>query len=99
MKDQLSRLEGNSEKLVEGSLARLLGEGLSASGVAGQLARAMADGVHKEPDGRSFAPNQFALTLNPKAAEDLLEQAPDIQVQLADGLVRAAKRSGHGSSE
>ena len=99
MKDQLSRLEGHLEKLVEGSLARLLGEGLSASGVAGQLARAMSDGVRKEPGGRSFAPNQFALTLNPQAAQELLEQAPDIQGQLADGLVRAAKRSGYELSE
>src|SRR4030065_271660 len=52
MKDQLSRLEGHLEKLVEGSLARLLGEGLSASGVAGQTAPAMYGGVRKEAGGR-----------------------------------------------
>lgn len=99
MKDQIGRLESQLEKLVEGTLAGLLAEGMSASEVANQLARAMSDGVRSGDDGRSFAPNQFALTLNPKSAEELLAQAPDIQIKLARGLMRAAQRSGYELAE
>jgi hypothetical protein len=59
----------------------------------------MSDGVRKDSGGRSIAPNQFALTLHPRAAQDLVRQAPDIQVQLSEGLVRAAKRSGYELAE
>ncbi len=99
MKDQLIRLEKQLEQLVEGSLARLVGEEVSTPAIASQLARAMADGVRMDEDGRSYAPNQFALTLNPNTAEQLLDQAPDIQANLAKGLLRAARRSGYTIAE
>lgn len=95
MKDQLARLEKQLEVLVEGSLARLLGAEISPSVVAGQLARAMEEVSKQDEQGNSFAPDQYALTLNPDDANLLLNSAPNIHSVLAKGLLEAVRSVGY----
>jgi hypothetical protein len=95
MKDQLARLEKQLELLVEGSLARLLGAEISPSVVAGQLARAMEEVGKQDEQGHSFAPDQYALTLNPDDANLLLDSAPNIHSVLAKGLLEAVRSVGY----
>jgi hypothetical protein len=95
MKDQLARLERQLEVLVEGSLARLLGAELSPSVVAGQLARAMEEVGKQDDQGRSYAPDQYALTLNPEDANFLLNSAPNIHTVLARGLLEVVRSAGY----
>lgn len=95
MREQLSKLEGQFEKLFEGSLARLLGDELSTSSLAAQLARTMSDGVRRNDAGTAFAPNEFAVTLHPDDAEYVLRQVPDIQSTLSDGLGTVAAECGY----
>lgn len=94
MKSQLDRLERNLENMVEGSLASLLGAELSATHVARKLSQAMGQVVKEDQRGREFAPDQYALTLNPKDAETLLREEPQVQQQLSDGLTEAAQDTG-----
>jgi hypothetical protein len=91
MKDQLSRLEQRIEHLIEGSLARWFGARMSAAAVAAQLARAMEDGLKWDEERKAYAPDQFALTLHPADADQLLEQEPDVHARLASALLEAAR--------
>lgn len=95
MNNRLARLEEQIEKLIEGSIARILGGGVSASTVAAQLARSMENSVKWTEEGKAYAPDQFALTLHPKDAETLLEHAPDLHTEMARGLIEAARESGY----
>jgi hypothetical protein len=95
MRAQLSKLEGQLEKLFEGSLAGLLGDEISTGNLTGQLARTMADGVRKDEAGKVFAPNEYALTLNPEDARRVLSHAPDIQSALTEGLAQVASKCGY----
>jgi len=94
MKDKLTRLERQLENLVEDSLTRLLGADISAAAVAADLARAMEDHLRTDASGNSFAPDCYAITLEAGRAARLLKQAPRIQQDLADGILRAARESG-----
>ncbi len=95
MKKALARLEGRIEKLIEGSLARLLGSEISAGQVAAQVARAMWDSIKRDQDGKAYAPDQYALTLHPEEIEKLLKEAPAIRKELADGLLEAARANDY----
>jgi hypothetical protein len=95
MREQLSKLEGHLEKLFEGSLAGLLGDEISTGSLTGQLARTMSDGVRKDDAGNAYAPNEYALTLNPEDAKRVLSLAPDLQAMLTQGLARAASKCGY----
>jgi len=95
MRKELSRLEKQLEKLVEGSLARVFGAGLSASEMGARLARAMDDGVIRDEKGRAHAPDQFALTLHPAEIEQLSEKFSDIIPELSKGLLEAARNAGY----
>jgi hypothetical protein len=95
MRRELSRLEKQLEKLVEGSLSRLLGAGLSASEVSARLARAMEDGIVRDAKGQAHAPDQYALTLNPAEAGELSGAFSDIVPELSKGLLEAARDAGY----
>ncbi len=95
MKEQMVRLERQLESLIESSLSRLFGEQLSANVVAGHVARAMADSIKRDDQGRVYAPDQYALTLHPEAAQELLSRAPDLATKLANGLFTAARDCGY----
>jgi len=94
MKDKLTRLERQLENIVEDSLTRLLGADISAAAVAADLARAMEEHLQTDASGNTFAPDCFAITLESGRAARLLQQAPRIQQDLADGILRAARESG-----
>jgi hypothetical protein len=95
MRKELSRLEKQLEKLVEGSLARLVGSSLSASDVGARLARAMDEGVLRDEKGRAHAPDQYALTLHPSDIEHLRDKVSDIIPELGKGLLEAARNAGY----
>lgn len=95
MLEPLAKLESQLEKLFEGSLARLLREELSTATLASQLARTMVDGVRRDEAGNAYAPNEFALTLNPEDVAKVLEQAPGIQATLSTGLSEVARQCGY----
>lgn len=94
MKAQLDRIERDLEALVEGSLASLLGARLSAGAVASKLTQAMVDVAKDDQNGRTFAPDQFALTLHPTDATKLLREEPEVQDRLSIGLLEAARQGG-----
>lgn len=93
MKEQLDHLERRLEDLVEGSLASLLGARLSAGAVAGKLTRSMAEVAKEDDSGRTYGPDQYALTLNPEDARALLRQEPDVQRKLAEALIEAGREA------
>jgi hypothetical protein len=95
MSNRLKQLEQQIESLVEGSLSRILGGSMSSADVAVQLAQAMEDGVKWDDQGRPVAPDQFALSLYPESAELLLDRAPDLQAEFAQGLLRIARDCGY----
>jgi hypothetical protein len=91
VKDQLSNLEQIFEHLLENSVARIFGEKAPVALFATQLARAMSDGIKRDESGKAHAPDQYALTMNPKDANALLSEAPGIQNQFSDAIVQAAR--------
>jgi hypothetical protein len=95
MSTRLDRLERQIETLVEGSFARMLGTEVSASGIAGQVARAMEDNLKWDEIGKAYAPDQFALTMHPDEADVLLERAPSLHLELAQGLLEVARANGY----
>lgn len=95
MKDQLDRLEIQLERLVEKSITRWLGGKFSSPHISGQLSRAMTDGLRWDDQGNSYAPDRYALTLNPEGAERLLEESPETGSNLSKGLVKAARDCGY----
>jgi hypothetical protein len=94
MNDRLRRLERQLESIVENSLTRLLGADMSASAVAADLARSMEDHLRTDGLGNVHAPDCYAITLEAERARRLLEQAPDIRKDLAQGILRAARENG-----
>jgi len=93
MSDILDRLEQRIEDLVEGSLKRLVGYKISVETLSSQMAHAMLDSVRHGDDGRRYAPDQYALSFHPLDADRLLDIADEIQEQLAEGLLEAARGS------
>jgi hypothetical protein len=89
MKNRLSRFEELAEKLVEGSLSRLLEGGLHPQSVATKLARAMEDYA----DGNT-APDHYIVRVGPKDYEALFATEPDLTRILADHLVLVAEQAG-----
>lgn len=90
MKDLFSRLEKQIERLVEGSIGRILGLKIQPGTMAGQLARAMEGGVRYGQMGKVYAPDRYDLVLHPQAVETLLEQAPELRDDLVKGMLEAA---------
>jgi hypothetical protein len=95
MKEHFSRLEERIEGLVEGALSRLLGAQVQPAMLAGQLARAMSDGVRNGEGEKLLAPDRYALTFNQAAVEMLLEKIPDLLDELAAGLLSIVRESGY----
>ncbi len=75
-------------------MTRLLGGDMSASTVAADLARSMEDHLRTDGLGNVYAPDCYAITLEAPRARRLLEQAPDICKDLAQGILRAARENG-----
>lgn len=82
------------EGLVENSLTRLLGADFSAAAVAADLTRSMEDHLRTDELGNAFAPDCYAITLEAGRAHRLMDQAPEIRRDLAQGILRAARENG-----
>lgn len=95
MKERLQDTEKRLQDLVEGSLARLAGGKLSPAVVANRLTAGMTDGLTWDAEGKAYAPDQFAITMHARDVEAIIEQAPDLQVELARALLEAARESGY----
>lgn len=95
MANGVDRLEKQLEAWVEGTLARWLGGEIPAAVVAGQLARAMEDGVRPEVHGRPRAPDQYALALRPEDMQVLLERGAEWTAEMAAALLSAAMGNGY----
>jgi hypothetical protein len=95
MKEKLSRLEAQLERLFEGSVARLLGVEISSSDLAGQLARAMGNGLLHNELEKAIAPDQYAITMHPEDVVKLLDHAPDLTADLSRGLMEVARKSDY----
>jgi hypothetical protein len=94
MNSELSKLEQKIEALIERSISRLMGIEIHPSVLAGQLARAMEDGIRYDASGKKIGPDQYALTFHPRDAEKFHEQVPNLHQELAAGLVEAARVDG-----
>ncbi len=87
-KFRLSKFESIAQGLVEGSFSRLLGGELEPLEVASRLARAMEDG---QQDG--FAPDVYAVSLNPVDYEAFQEKNAQLEIELATTVIELAKRT------
>lgn len=108
MKDGLARLEAHLERLVEGTLTRLLAGRLHPREVIVALGRAMEDGAytaeggeypaggHEYPLGghERRAPDRYLVRLNPADAAALESAEAGIEAALAEELVHQAREAG-----
>jgi hypothetical protein len=88
-KQGLNRFEQLAQRLVEGSLSRLLGGHLELVDVGNQLAAVLEDG---QREGR--APDLYYVRLHPDDYAVLWQNQPDAVEKLADFLVEMAVQSG-----
>lgn len=95
MTNTLDRIEVSFRRLFEGTLGRIFGDDISPAQIAAQLAHAMSETVRDDGRGHRVAPDQFALTLHPDDARRILEESPEIQSVLAEGIRKAAQREGY----
>jgi hypothetical protein len=86
-KRRIANFEENLERLIEGGFARLFRGHLQPRDVAVQLIRAIEDNALQATEERESAPTSYAIRLNPADCAVLLEQTPDIQMQLARQVV------------
>jgi len=96
MNDQsLSRFETQLERLIEGAFAKLLSKTISAHDIAMQVARAMEDDLLLSTDGdsRPFAPDDYAIRMNPNVQYHLLNRQPSLGVLLAQHIVELAAQA------
>ncbi len=91
MANPFDRVEQRISDVVEGALRKLMGMEFSPTDVASKLARAMAEGVRHTAEGKPFAPDKYALTFSPDDARALLEETPDLNQELARGMLEVAK--------
>lgn len=94
MKERLQDAEKRLQDLIEGSLSRLAGGKISPAVVANRLTAGMTDGLMWDDEGKSYAPDQFAITMHPRDVEAIIDQAPDLQVDLARAILETARESG-----
>lgn len=98
MGPNLDRLEKRLEGWIESALASWLGGDVPAAVVAGQLARAMEEGVARDERGHVRAPDQFALALNPDNVQVLFERGAEWTSEMAHELLVAAQELGYSMS-
>lgn len=98
MNDQgLSRFETQLERLIEGAFAKLLSKTISAHDIALHVVRAMEDDLWQATDGdpRPFAPDQYAIRMNPNVHYHLLTRQPSLGTLLAQHIIELAAQSGY----
>ncbi len=102
MNDQaIARLEAKLEQLIEGAFAQIFSKTVRAQDIALQLARAMESGIQSSHDGdpRPYAPDQYAIRLNPEVCEQLITRQPTLPQILSQHLVELASTAGYRLSD
>ncbi|MFN2149470.1 MAG: FhaA domain-containing protein [Anaerolineales bacterium] len=95
MPNPLDRLEQRISGMVESTFERIIGLQFSAADIASKLARAMSEGVRHSQEGKPFAPDRYALTFNADDAKMLLQGTPDLNQDLARGMLDVARASDY----
>ncbi len=85
----LARFEALAQRLVEGSLARLLGGRLEMAEITAQLARAIEDNLQA-----NRVPDRYLLTFHPDDEAILRREQPTLADDLAALIVRLAREAG-----
>jgi hypothetical protein len=94
MVNPLSHLENLAERLVEGTVARLLGARLQPIEVARYLARAMEDGQVVGTQGQVVVPNAYQVYLHPDDMRALESYRDTLQDELARYVANLAREAG-----
>jgi hypothetical protein len=91
MKSSMKALEEKLERWIEGSIIRLFGHQIPASTIASELTEAMENGLRTNEHGKTVAPDNYRITLNPETLDEFKKSLPELKVHLSNGLVDAAK--------
>jgi hypothetical protein len=90
----LDEIERRLERLVEGTLTRLLGGEITAGALAAKLAQAMVESSRETAPDLFAAPDQYVLSLHPATYAALQEEASTIAAALAKALQSVADQEG-----
>jgi hypothetical protein len=94
MVNPLTRLENLAERLIEGSVARLLNARLQPVEVARYLARAMEDGQVVGPQGKVIVPNAYWVRLHPDDFDAMASFKETLEGELAQYVASLARAAG-----
>jgi hypothetical protein len=93
MDERLMKLDQHLSTLIVAIFSQSNHEVVSADVFAQRLSQEIAAGVRLDNLGRSFAPDQFTITLNPGDAEHLSQSSPQAHSDLSLTLKRALESS------
>ncbi len=90
----MHRFEDLAQRLIENSLARLLGERLQPDAVLRALVRAIEDAETLTPDGERLAPNHYWVTLSEQDLAPIEYFHPDFADDLAENVRQTLLQMG-----
>ncbi len=92
MNEQISRLEAQLERLIEGAFAQFFGKSVRPQDIALRLSRAMEDSLQLGTDGdvRPFAPDHYVIHLNTTVRDQLLARQPALAHILSQHMIELA---------
>ncbi len=93
MKTRIENIETRLQKFFESNAARLFTAESAQRDLAHQLTAAMQAGIKVMPDGRTLAPNQYSIAVNPVQVDRIITQ-PTFLEDLAQSLSSAADHAG-----
>lgn len=94
MVNPLSQLENLAERLVEGTLARVLRARLQPIQVARHIARAMEDGQIINPQGDVVVPNEYQVALHPDDLAAMASYKDTLETELVQYVSNLARKAG-----
>jgi hypothetical protein len=89
MDKRLSQLQSFISSLIADSLVDPIGESISRDTIASQLTEEISVCTRVDQRGRTYAPDQYTLSMNPSDFEDLHQTSPQIQTELSNALSTA----------
>lgn len=84
-------LENRIQLLVEGSIARLFAGRLHPQDIVAELVHSIEDGAVIDSQGRGFAPEVYAVRLNPADHREILKDYPQVSTVIAEAIVEIAR--------
>ncbi len=94
MVNPLPHLENLAERLVEGTIARMLGAQVQPLEVARRIARAMEDGQVINPQGEIVVPNEYHVALHPKDLSAMNRFQDALETELTQYISNLARQAG-----